>query len=42
MLGVDNIIAALERSDRVCTIDLDIGSFQLENVSTVSRHHSRS
>ncbi len=32
--GADNVIAALERSDRVCTIDLDIGSSQLENVST--------
>jgi hypothetical protein len=35
MLGADNIIAALERSGRVCTIDLDIGSSQLENVSAV-------
>ena len=31
--GADNIIAALERSDRVCLIDLDIGSLQLEYVS---------
>jgi len=35
MSGADNTIAALERSDRVCTIDLDIGSSQLENVSAV-------
>jgi hypothetical protein len=35
MLGADNIIAALDRSDRVCMIDLDIGSSQLENVLTV-------
>ncbi len=34
MFGADNIIVALRRSDRVYSIDLNVGSSQLEKVST--------
>jgi hypothetical protein len=42
--GVNNIIAVLERSDRVCKIiDLDFDpSLQLENVSAAMRRSFRS
>ena len=34
IFGADNIIVALKHSDRVCSIDLNVGSLQLENVLT--------